>query len=133
MEVSTITVSLVSCVRVTFIDTELQGIARIKEALEANDWAADDDEAHDLEGVDDDEAFPSTFAAEEAEISMEFAGLKTAVNGGSAVVDALGEEDEAFQVEEMERMISKLQVIKRMHPALLSQSPVYSGCFTQPA
>lgn len=50
------------------------------------------------------------FSVEEAEMNMELLGMKTAVNGG----DAGDEEDEALQVEELERMMGKLQAIKGM-------------------
>lgn len=91
------------------------GIPRTREALEANEWAANDLDAHAVEDLDDEEAFSGTFAAEEAEMGMEFMGLKTAINGGDMVTNVLGEDDEALQVEEMERMMSKLQLIKGMY------------------
>lgn len=92
------------------------GIARIKEALEANEWAADEEPDVDALGLydDDDEGFEGTFAAEEAEIGMEIMGMKTAVNGGDTVREALGgeEDDGAEQVEELERMMLKMQAIR---------------------
>lgn len=98
------------------------GVARIKEALEANDWAADDLDADASEGLDDEEAFADTFAAEGAEMGREFMGLKTAINGGDSATDSLAEDDEALQVEEMERMMSRLHFIKGMSRAVLSAS-----------
>lgn len=47
-------------------------------------------------------------------MGRELMGLKTAINGGDSVSDFVGENDEALQVEEMERMMSKLQFIKGM-------------------
>ncbi len=98
------------------------GVARIREALEANDWAADNLNIHALDGLDDDEAFIESFAAEEAEMGMEFMGLKTAVNGGDNATDSADEDDEALQVEQMERMMLKLQFIKGTSRALLPAS-----------
>ncbi|KAK5142285.1 hypothetical protein LTR04_002281 [Oleoguttula sp. CCFEE 6159] len=98
---------------------ESAGVARVKEALEANDWAAD--EVLDVDALsDDDDAFVGTFAAEEVEMERELWGLKSAVRGadaedaGSALLegDHAAAEDEASQVEELERMILKMQAVK---------------------
>jgi len=98
------------------------GIARIKEALEANEWAGDEELDVDALGLDDDdeEGFGDTFAAEEAEMGIEFMGMKTAVNGGDDVRQALGEEkdEEADRVEGLERMMHQMQAIRgplRLH------------------
>lgn len=98
------------------------GMARIKEALEANEWAGDEELGVDALGLDDDdeEGFESTFAAEEAEMGMEFMGMKTAVNGGNDVRGAHGgeDDDESDQVEGLERMMHQVQAIRgplRLH------------------
>jgi hypothetical protein len=100
-----------------FVDAEARGrnefgepvgFQRVKEALEANDWAGDDVDAFDELGIDDEgdeEEFDTTFTAEEAEMNMELMGLKTALIGGDGA-------DEETQVEELERMMLKLQAIK---------------------
>ena len=87
---------------------ELQGIERLREALEANEWETVPDEFdadEDTIGLEDDgDEFGESFAAEEVEINLEWLGVKTAVNGGDG--------DEAEGVEELERMMRKLQAIK---------------------
>ena len=85
-------------------DIESVGVARIKEALEANDWAGGGDA--DLEDSDDD-AFKNTFAAEEAEMSIELFSMKGAIHGEE-------EDDEALQVEGLEQMMQRMQAIKGM-------------------
>ncbi|OMP83194.1 hypothetical protein BK809_0004575 [Diplodia seriata] len=95
---------------------EMQGMARVREALEANEWEGDDgaglSDFEDLEGGEEgsgDEDWSKTFAAEEAEMGMELLGLKTELNGGGDDADG---EDQAAQVDELERMMSKLSGIK---------------------
>jgi len=87
---------------------ELQGIERLREALEANEWETMPDEFdadEDAIGLEDGgDEFGESFAAEEAEINLEWLGVKTAVNGG--------DDNEAEGVEELERMMRKLQAIK---------------------
>ena len=85
-------------------DVEPVGVARIKEALEANDWTGGGDAG--LEDGDDD-AFENTFAAEEAEMGIELFGIKGAIHGEE-------DDDEALQVEELEQMVQRMQAIKGM-------------------
>lgn len=92
-------------------------MARIREALEANEWAGD--ESADLDGLDaplDDEADAwGGFEVVEAEMEREFVNMKTALNGGNEVQDALGGrsvQDEEEQVQELERMMVKLQAVR---------------------
>ncbi|OCK93188.1 uncharacterized protein K441DRAFT_566639 [Cenococcum geophilum 1.58] len=80
------------------------GVARIKEALEANDWVDGGDAG--LEDGDDG-AFENTFAAEEAEMGIELFGMKGAIHGEE-------EDDEAPQVEELEQMMQRMQAIKEI-------------------
>jgi hypothetical protein len=94
---------------------EPTGIDRVREALETTEWDGADDDIGDILGEDDLENIGEVgngewgaFSMEEAEMNMELLGMKTAVNGGSAT----DEEDEAVQVEELERMMGKLQAIK---------------------
>lgn len=94
------------------------GIPRIREALESNDWAGDEEvDLSDLdpsEHGDDDEPF-GTFAFEEAEMGTELLGLKNAVNNLEDTEASLPETDEgARQVEELEFMMRKMQSIKGM-------------------
>lgn len=82
---------------------ELQGVERVKEALEACEWEALPENFDDQE--EGGKEFGETFAAEEAEINLEWLGVKTAVNAGDMDEDEEG-------VEELERMMRKLQAIK---------------------
>jgi len=100
---------------------EIQGIARVNEALEANEWAGDDfEDLDDFNAFDEDELgdFQGSFAAEEVEMEMEFMGVKTAIHNMdeaklySDKEGKLKEEDEAQQIEELEYMMQKLQTIK---------------------
>lgn len=93
---------------------EPQGLERVKEALETNDWNArsgNDDEEEDT--VDD-------FAAEKAQMNSELWGLKASLldpdNDGE---DDQGDED--FQVENLEQMMSQILAIrgKLFYTALL--------------
>ncbi|OCK77998.1 hypothetical protein K432DRAFT_332874 [Lepidopterella palustris CBS 459.81] len=95
-----------------FVDAEAKGrnefgepvgIERIKEALEANDWAVSEDVGFE----DDEDDFRNTFAAEEAEINMELFGMKSAIHGGE-------DGGEAVQVEELEQIMQRMQAIKVM-------------------
>ncbi|KAI9860748.1 MAG: hypothetical protein M1813_005671 [Trichoglossum hirsutum] len=104
---------------------ELVGLERIREALEANDWAADDD-IEGLDGLDDsdeDREQGSGFSAEAAEMEREMFGLKIAIHGGGdGSAQKLGEEeeegddgqDEEFQVEQLEAMMLRMQAVKDM-------------------
>ena len=96
--------ALISILGSGLTDIEPVGVARIKEALEANDWAGGGDAG--LEDGDDD-AFKNTFAAEEAEMSIELFSMKGAIHGEE-------EDDEALQVEELEQMMQRMQTIKGM-------------------
>jgi hypothetical protein len=110
---------------------EAVGIERVKEALETTDWAGDDD-LDELDalgeefGDDDDLQFSDSFAAEEAEMGLELLGLKTAIAGGDETQE-LTEQDEQDQVEELGRMMAKLQAIKGS-----SQLMVTAGFCTNP-
>ncbi|KAK7519376.1 uncharacterized protein IWZ02DRAFT_470128 [Phyllosticta citriasiana] len=102
---------------------EKVGMERVREALEANDWDGDDVGAglglglgdEDGEDGDDEGDWHTSFAAEEeAEMGFELAGMKAAIGGGAddAGDDEDDDADQAAQVEELERMMSKLKAIK---------------------
>ncbi|KAF2453592.1 hypothetical protein BDY21DRAFT_121383 [Lineolata rhizophorae] len=103
---------------------EVTGVARVREALEANDWTAEEDVGMDglgelgeeEDGEESDEEFGKTFAAEEAEMSVELLGMKTAMRDEE--FDGLGppedENEEARQVEELERMMVRMRAVKDM-------------------
>jgi hypothetical protein len=100
---------------------ELTGIARLKEALEANDWAANEDDFGvddfgDLEDEDD-----MGFGAEAAELEMEMFGMKRAIYGvGEEGEDDDGEkedrkkdeEDEEDEVEKLEALMLRMQAVR---------------------
>ncbi|KAK3065050.1 hypothetical protein LTS18_012497 [Coniosporium uncinatum] len=110
--------------------SEPVGIERLREALEANEWDVSEGLDIDIDdfGDFDQEAeneleFSDTFAAEEAEMGREFAGLKMAVateeggegeSAGSRML--MGESKD--EVEEFERMMGKMMAIKDLGSAM---------------
>ncbi|KAF2103883.1 hypothetical protein NA57DRAFT_70093 [Rhizodiscina lignyota] len=95
------------------------GIERIKEALSTNEWAAeaDDDDVEEALaelGLDEDGDFNGSFAAEEVEINMEFMGMKEAIYGEDGEPSGTVDDDQAAQVEELERMMVRMQAVKGM-------------------
>lgn len=102
---------------------EKVGFERLKEALEANEWAdaeAEDDELN-LDDIDfdmDDEDL-SGFGREEAEMTAELFGMKAALNreDGEDEFDPAAEDfmtpaQKADQVEDLNRMMGKLMAVK---------------------
>lgn len=93
------------------------GVARVREALEANEWSLDEisqfeEMGFSEENSDNESEYLRTFAAEEAEMEMELAGMKTAMlkegqSGSSAGSDVMDE-----HVEELGKMMGSLQAIK---------------------
>ena len=94
------------------------GIARVKEALEANDWGGGDGDDFQSEspglGSDEDADGEVGFKAEAAEIEREMFGMRSAIYGqGSSDDPEEGDgDDEGLEVEELERLMVKVQVIK---------------------
>lgn len=96
---------------------ELSGLARLREALETNDW-----EGVDGEGLEVGEEEEEGFEAEAAEVEREMLEMRMAVYGaGEGLEDERGEagvegeeEDEGqdIQVEELESMMLKMQAIR---------------------
>lgn len=83
---------------------EPQGLERMKEALETNDWAAVTDEAaEDPDAIGD-------FDAEKAQMNTELWGLKASLLDPDT--DEEDEQNEDFQVENMDRMMSQLLAIR---------------------
>lgn len=98
---------------------ELQGIARLREALEAHDWASNDDDDFGLDDFGDFEDEESMgFGAEAAELEMEMFGMKRAIyeagdedgdgNGG----EKLPREDEEEEVEKLEALMLRMQAVR---------------------
>ncbi|KAI9816823.1 MAG: hypothetical protein M1827_001468 [Pycnora praestabilis] len=109
------------------------GVARIKEALEANDWAADnnDDYGNVLLGLDssDDEGSNGGFGAEAAEVEREVFGMRSAIHSNGEGDEGqesdkdrgdtdFDEGDEELQVEQLEAMMLRVQAVKDMSAAM---------------
>ncbi|KAI9744788.1 MAG: hypothetical protein M1818_001713 [Claussenomyces sp. TS43310] len=92
------------------------GISRLKEALEANDWAGNDDDEQDLESLEDDEEGDVGFGAEAAQLQMEMFGIKDAIHGqeerGDRDADKGDLEEEETSVEQLEAMMLKMQAMR---------------------
>lgn len=102
------------------VGTEPVGIARIKEALEANDWAGgagDDFQSDDLRSDSDEEADGRDgFGAEAAELEREMFGMRNAIYGdGQLLRDEGDEEDKELKVDQLESLMVKMQVVKGNH------------------
>ena len=99
--------------------SEQVGIARVKEALESNDWAAEE-----VSGLDDFEDLIDSPTGDEdglnlegQEMGLEFAALKSALTGDtSATPDENEPENE--QVDELDRMMAHLQAARGEKSAL---------------
>jgi hypothetical protein len=100
---------------------ELTGIARLKEALEANDWASNEDDfgVDDFDDLEDEESMG--FGAEAAELEMEMFGMKRAIyRTGEDDEDEDGEkeggskddEDEEDEVEKLEALMLRMQAVR---------------------
>ncbi|KAL1582057.1 hypothetical protein WHR41_09140 [Cladosporium halotolerans] len=104
---------------------EKQGVERVKEALEANEWGGGDAERE--EGLDtlglgeDDDPEVGDFGHEEAEMTAELFGLKAALLGqddeeaegyGEAMGADLSADNQKRQVEDLDRMMTKLLAIR---------------------
>ncbi|SLM37748.1 Alpha/gamma-adaptin-binding protein p34 [Lasallia pustulata] len=105
---------------------ELTGLARLKEALETNDWEGDDADGLGFEGLDlgeDDGDGEGGFEAEVKEVEREMLEMRRAIyvsgegRGDDGVEGAEEEEEEEerdIQVEELESMMLKMQAIRDM-------------------
>lgn len=109
---------------------ELQGIKRVREALEANEWEGGDDDGVDEEELlrDTGEAGGDAFGAlidgksgvgdegfllEKRDMEREFMGLKMGMaNGFDMDEEDISVTGEAQQVEELERMMGKMMAVK---------------------
>ncbi len=91
------------------------GIARVQEALEANDWAGGEGNDYDSDPLgfgSDEEDEGVVPKAEAAEIKDEMSGMRKAIYGGQNQSLEDDDEDEAVKVEELEGLMLKVQVIK---------------------
>lgn len=83
---------------------ESQGMPRIKEALEANEWT----------GIPTDDDALGDFGAEEEEMSAELWGLKASLLESGADGEN-GDQADAAQVDDLQHLMSKVMAIKGMH------------------
>ncbi|KAM0722700.1 hypothetical protein Q7P37_002141 [Cladosporium fusiforme] len=100
---------------------EKQGVDRLKEALEANEWADDGDGLDALGLEDEEDGGFGNFGHEEAEMTAELFGLKAALldqddDDAEQYGDALGADlsanDQKTQVDDLDRMMSKLLAVR---------------------
>ncbi|KAF8866747.1 hypothetical protein BDZ45DRAFT_700353 [Acephala macrosclerotiorum] len=109
----------------TLTRAETQGLERLKEALEANDWEAPDELGdamglEDFEGEDDDENGSLGFnlgPEDRAEMEMEMFGMKRAIYQGVEGVDEEGAEEEVGdgeddEAEKLQAMMLKMQAVR---------------------
>ncbi len=94
---------------------EKTGFERLKEALEANEWAAtgDDEDDLDLDRLDFENG--NDFARDEAEMTAELFGMKAALMDIELEPDAddiMPQTDEAKEVDSLERLMGKLLAVK---------------------
>ncbi|MCJ1298677.1 hypothetical protein MMC08_001467 [Hypocenomyce scalaris] len=96
---------------------ELTGIARLKEALETNDWEGGDNDELGLEGLDFGEADRDEgFDAEAAEVEREMFEMRRAIYepGEGQEEEGIADEVEDSKVEELESMMLQMQAIRDM-------------------
>ncbi|GAB7334353.1 hypothetical protein MBLNU13_g06369t1 [Cladosporium sp. NU13] len=102
---------------------EKQGVERVREALEANEWAdeegggeGEDDLGLEL-GGDEDEFGDFGFGREEAEMTAELFGLKASLLGEGGededgYGEVLGDMEQKNQVDDLDKMMSKLMAVR---------------------
>jgi hypothetical protein len=114
----------------TRFSQELTSISRLKEALEANDWAANDD-LLDL----DDPGEDGDFGAEVAELEMEMFGMREVIHNGEEEEEMeddklCGEgekENEEDGVEKLEAMMLRMQAVRGEVLLFCSLAHLYSS------
>lgn len=100
---------------------EKQGVERVREALEANEWAdaGGDDGGLGFDDCEDDEF--GGFGREEAEMTAELFGMKASLLGqdedeaegyGEALGADISAENQKTQVDDLDRMMSKLLAVR---------------------
>ncbi|KAM0700904.1 hypothetical protein Q7P35_012626 [Cladosporium inversicolor] len=100
---------------------EKQGVERVREALEANEWADEEggggEDDLGLEDGDEDEFGDFGFGREEAEMTAELFGLKASLLGDEGddedgYGEALGDKEQKNQVDDLDKMMSKLMAVR---------------------
>jgi len=88
------------------------GLERLKESLEANDWAGGEVEENPDLGDGSDESF----GVEAAEMEKEIFGLKEAINDSDKFTpsgdEELDVEDQDEEVEKLQQMMVKMQAVR---------------------
>ena len=96
---------------------ESQGVARLREALEANDWNANDPDLDDFDGIvddfgeDDEESLG--FGIDPKDMEEEMSGIKEAIYEGSRRAEEDADHDK--EVEKLQAMMSKMQAVRGKH------------------
>jgi hypothetical protein len=98
------------------IPQELTGISRLREALEANDWASNDDDTPVTDNFGDD----AGFGAEAAELEKEMLGMRRAIygrgdneeNNRDEARDESEKENEEDEVEKLEAVMLRMQAVR---------------------
>jgi hypothetical protein len=99
---------------------EPQGLDRLKEALEANDWGgsgfSDEDDLHpsDLEASDDENEGSLDFGISKDEMKEEMRGMKQAIYGGTIDQDDEADPEQDEEVEKLQAMMLKMQAVRGM-------------------
>ncbi|KAF4631829.1 hypothetical protein G7Y89_g6301 [Cudoniella acicularis] len=101
--------------------SEPMGIERLKEALETNDWAGNDEDIEttaalaDLENAEDDDEGSLGFGIDPAEIEEEMRGMKQAIYGGGREFgDEEKDANDDEEVEKLQAMMLKMQAVRDM-------------------
>lgn len=107
------------------LNVEPMGLERLKEALEANDWAGGEEYGGEIdfdkleEDDDADESGSLDFGIGSEEMKDEMAGMKRAIYGGGAEDEdeEMQDEDEE-EVEKLQTMMLKMQAVRGNYPRL---------------
>jgi hypothetical protein len=96
---------------------ESQGVGRLREALEANDWNTDDMDLDDFDAIVDDfgqdDESSLGFGIDPKEMEEDMKGMKEAIYGaGSSMEEEGGDHDE--EVEKLQAMMAKMQAVRGM-------------------
>ncbi|KAH6680732.1 hypothetical protein B0J14DRAFT_579261 [Halenospora varia] len=102
--------------------SEPMGIERLKQALETNDWAGNDDDLDPTSaleelglGEDDDDEGSLGFGIDLSEMEEEMKGMKQAIyGGGMGLEDNENAEDDDDEVEKLQAMMLKMQAVRDM-------------------
>ncbi|EHL00389.1 putative Small nuclear ribonucleoprotein Sm D3 [Glarea lozoyensis 74030] len=110
-----------------FIDFELagkneykesQGVGRLREALEANDWNTDDMDLDDFDAIVDDfgedDEGSLGFGIDPKEMEEDMKGMKEAIYGAGLSMGEEEEGDHDAEVEKLQAMMAKMQAVREL-------------------